>query len=82
MQQQRSVGRRRERSIELPGQPTASAEDDNQKECDQRAQGFSVEASSGFHKAAGSAGPLGRLLGSGRDPGTYDLHHVVAGEWS
>src|SRR4029077_4023887 len=42
-QQQRNIGGRRKRDIELPCGPAGSGENDNLKQLDQRAQGFSVE---------------------------------------
>src|ERR1700675_4510963 len=42
-QQQRTIGRRSKRDIELPRHPAADCENDNQEQFDQRAQGLSVE---------------------------------------
>jgi hypothetical protein len=42
-QQQRTIGRRRKRDIELPSGPAGNGENDNEKQFDQRAQGSSVK---------------------------------------
>src|ERR1700679_2043832 len=54
--QQKSIGRRRDRSVELPGDPSATGEDGKQEKRDQRAQGFSVKGFSDCHKVAGVQG--------------------------
>ena len=63
MQQQRSIGGRHDWGIDLPSYPAADGENDNQKQCDQSAQGSSVEGFLDWDKVAGVQGRKERLHG-------------------
>ena len=50
--EQKSVSRRRHRSVELPGDPSAGGKDGEQEKCNQRAQASSVGPCSNVHQVA------------------------------
>jgi len=67
MQQDRSTRWRHDWAIDLKRRPAANGENRNQKQCDQRAQGSSVEVFSDCHKVArvqGLSGTLDGFLGA------------------